>query len=386
MASVSSTISLIDNMSGALATIESNINSLKDSLKGVEDAGDSLNGANFSNFLASAEKAGKRMTEIGKEMSLALTAPLIMLGKEMFNAATDYEAAFAGMTKTVKGTAEQHEHLNEVVLQLSETTPSSYTELMGIAQQGGNFRSMSDSWVLMDQFAEVSGKTTDQFVKDWSTSPVQAMSDFFTGLSQLGENGGESILATLDKMGLTEIRESNLIAAMASRPELFASAIQTAVEAYGANTALWEEFGKQTSTQEAQNQMLANKLHNTMADFGDNLVKALQPALDMVNNILDAFNNLSEVDQTNILKGLAVIAALGPGLTIVGTAIKTIAAAMQLISGHGKEAADAVQGVVDAANNAKTTGAAAETAGLSTGSKIIGGVALLQSAGLYTKT
>ena len=555
MGSVSSTITLVDQMSSALSSIESNVNSLKSSLKNLESAGDNLNGANFDGFIKSAEKAGKRMTEIGKEMSLALTAPILLLGKEMFGDAVEYESAFAGMTKTVEGTTEQYEKLNEIVLELSETTPSSYTELMGIAQQGGNFdvaiedmetflksysalqaatdqhingeagaesvakflnvteggvsgierfssaivdlgnnyattedqilnmgnrmaaaahlagintpeilgmaaafssvgineeaggsaaskfikqmqlasevgyqaqarldavgehfasgmefsrfldsskkgdiadlaaqlnmttdavRSMADSWVLMDQFAEVSGKTTDQFVKDWSTSPVQAMSDFFTGLSQLGENGGESILATLDKMGLTEIRESNLIAAMASRPELFASAIQTAVEAYGANTALWEEFGKQTSTQEAQNQMLANKLHNTMADFGDNLVKALQPALDMVNNILDAFNNLSEVDQSNILKGLAVIAALGPGLTIVGGALKAIAAAMQLISGHGKEAADAVQGVVDAANTANTAGGAAE-AGLSTGSKIVGGVTLAAVAYLFAK-
>ena len=556
MGSVSSTITLVDQMSSALSSIESNVNSLKSSLKNLESAGDNLNGANFDGFIKSAEKAGKRMTEIGKEMSLALTAPILLLGKEMFGDAVEYESAFAGMTKTVEGTTEQYEKLNEIVLELSETTPSSYTELMGIAQQGGNFdvaiedmetflksysalqaatdqhingeagaesvakflnvteggvsgierfssaivdlgnnyattedqilnmgnrmaaaahlagintpeilgmaaafssvgineeaggsaaskfikqmqlasevgyqaqarldavgehfasgmefsrfldsskkgdiadlaaqlnmttdavRSMADSWVLMDQFAEVSGKTTDQFVKDWSTSPVQAMSDFFTGLSQLGENGGESILATLDKMGLTEIRESNLIAAMASRPELFASAIQTAVEAYGANTALWEEFGKQTSTQEAQNQMLANKLHNTMADFGDNLVKALQPALDMVNNILDAFNNLSEVDQSNILKGLAVIAALGPGLTIVGGALKAIAAAMQLISGHGKEAADAVQSVINAANG---EGAAAETAaetGLSTGSKLAGGITLAAVAALFAE-
>lgn len=555
MASVSSTISLIDNMSGALATIESNINSLKDSLKGVEDAGDSLNGANFSKYLASAEKAGKKIEKIGKQMSVALTTPLIMLGKEMYGDATEYEAAFAGMTKTVPGTIEQYKELNDIVLELSETTPSSYTDLMGIAQTGGNFdvpienmesflksysalqaatdqhingeagaesvakflnvteggvsgierfssaivdlgnnyattedqilsmgnrmaaaahlagigtpeilgmaaafssvgineeaggsaaskfikqmqlasevggqaqdmlaaagydfgsaldfsyaidsmkkselvdmaesmgmtteavKSMADSWVLMDQFAEVSGKTKDQFVKDWSTSPVQAMSDFFTGLSQLGDKGGESILATLDKMGLTEIRESNLIAAMASRPELFASAIQTAVEAYGANTALWEEFAVQTGTQAAQNAMLRNKLQNTMANFGDNLVKALQPALDMVNNLLTAFNNLSETDQSNILKGLAVIAALGPALTIVGGAIKAIAAAMKLISGSGNAAANAVKGVVDAANGADVAGGAAD-AGLSVGSKIAGGVALAAVAYLFSK-
>ena len=555
MGSVSSTITLVDQMSGALAGIEASINSMKSTLQSVAGEQTAIDKFNWDTFTTNAKKAGEKISKIGQEMSLALTAPLIMLGKEMFGDATEYEAAFVGMQKTVDGTVEQYERLNAVAKELSETTPSSYTELMGIAQTGGNLgvtidnmetflksysalqaatdqhiagesgaqlvadflnitdggvqnierfgsaivdlgnhfnatedqilgmgkrmaaagtlaglstpeilgmaaafrsvgineeaggsaaskfikqmqlasevggnaqakldavgqhfessldfsnwidsskkgdiadlaaslnmttdavRNMADSWVLMDQFAEVSGKTSEQFVKDWSKSPAQAMADFFTGLSQLGDKGGESILATLDKMGLTEIRESNLIASMAAHPELFASAIETAVAAYAGNTAMWEEFEKQTGTQAAQNQMLGNKLHNTLANFGENLTKALEPALKMVNDILDAFNNLSETDQTNILKGLAVIAALGPALAIVGGALKAIAAAMQLISGHGKGAADAVKGVVDAANGAEVTGAA-ETAGLSTGSKIVGGVTLAAVAYLFAK-
>ena len=558
MGSVSSTITLVDQMSSALADIESSINSMKSTLQSVAGEQTSIDSFNWDKFTQNAEKAGKKIEKIGKQMSVALTTPLIMLGKQMFGDATEYESAYVGMQKTVEGTAEQYEHLNETVLQLSETTPTSYTDLMGIAQTGGNLgvtidnmetflksfsalqaatdqhiagesgaqlvadflnitdggvqnierfgssivdlgnhfnatedqilgmgkrmaaagvlaglstpeilgmaaafrsvgineeaggsaaskfikqmqlasevggqaqqklaavgesfesgldfsyaidsmkkselvslaesmgmtteavKSMADSWVLMDQFAEVSGKTSEQFVKDWSKNPAQAMSDFFTGLSQLGDKGSESILATLDKMGLTEIRESNLIASMAAHPELFASAIETAVAAYAGNTAMWEEFEKQTGTQAAQNKMLGNKLHNTMANFGDNLTKALQPALEMVNKILDAFNNLSETDQTNVLKGLALIAALGPALTIVGGAIKAIAAAMKLISGSGKGAADAVKGVVDAANNADVTGAAggAAEAGLSTGAKVAGGVTLAAVAYLFAK-
>ena len=90
MASVSSTIMLVDQMSATLASIEGNVNSLKTALQSVEDVGNSLNGANFDGFIKSAESAGKRMTEIGKEMSLALTAPILMLGKEMFGDAVEY--------------------------------------------------------------------------------------------------------------------------------------------------------------------------------------------------------------------------------------------------------------------------------------------------------
>ena len=495
MGSVSSTITLVDQMSGALAGIEASINSMKSTLQSVAGEQTSIDKFNWGTFLSNAEAAGKRMKQIGQEMTLAVTTPLVLLGKKLYGSAVDYESAYVGMTKTVDGTVEQYEHLNEVVLELSETTPSSYEDLMGIAQTGGNLgvtidnmetflrsysalqaatdqhvageagaqlvadflnitdggvqnieqfgsalvdlgnhfnatedqilgmakrmaaagtlaglstpeilgmaaafrsvgineeaggsaaskfikqmqlasevggqaqakldavgqhfatsldfmnwidsskkgdiaaladqlgmtseavKSMADSWVLMDQFAEVSGKTSEQFVKDWSKNPAQAMSDFFTGLSQLGEKGGESILATLDKMGLTEIRESNLIAAMASHPELFANAIQTAIAAYTGNTAMWEEFAKQTGTQAAQNQMLGNKLENTMANFGDNVVKAVQPALDKVNELLTAFNGLSETDQDKIIGAFAAFAIGGPIVTAIGATVEAI--------------------------------------------------------------
>ena len=110
-----------------------------------------------------------------------------------------------------------------------------------------------------------------------------------------------------------------------------------AYKQYGMDTesnAMAEEVAKRYETQESQNAMLGNKLENSMADLGDNLVKALQPALDMVNNLLEAFNNLSEVDQTNIIKGLMIIAALGPALTIAGTAIKAMIASITITANN----------------------------------------------------
>lgn len=493
MATISTTLTLIDQMSDSLKSIHSAVDSVKESLDGMNtgasDAQDAIDGFSWANFLTGLEDAGTKIASAGEKMTLAVTAPLTIFGKKLYNASTEHETAFVGMQKTVEGTAEEYEHLNEVAHELSEITPVSYTELMGIAQTGGNVgvamdemegfmkgfamlqyasdqhisgdagvqlvadflniteggvqnidrfgssiidlgnhfnatedqilglgkrmasaahlagfatpeilgmatairsvgineeaggsaasklikqfqlaaevggnaqrklsgagvsfasgmefsnyldslskadlvglaeslemttdavQSMADSWLLLDQFAEVSGKTSQQFVEDWSKNPATAMEEFFYGLSALGENGAESILATLDKMGITEIRESNLVAALASRPELLASAIQTAIDAYTANTAMMEEFNKQTSTQEAQNTMLGNKLNNSMADLGDNVVRAVQPILDAVNGLLDAFNGLSEVDQDRIVMLLEGLVLGGPSLMAIG--------------------------------------------------------------------
>lgn len=521
MATIKSTIELVDKMSATLSNIEKNVDNLKKSLGGISDKQSDIDSFSWDTFIQNADKAASEMQRIGAEMSLAITAPLVKLGKKMYGNSVEYESAYVGMTKTVEGTEEQYEHLSELAKELSETTPMGYVDLMGIMQTGGNLgvgvdemenfvksyaqlqyatdqhiagengaqdvasflniieggvqnidkfgaaivhlgnnynatedqivhmgnrmaaaanlagmstpdvlgmataftavginaeaggsaasklikqlqmatevggqaqnalsaagfnydsaldfvnslssmknadivniadqmgmtkdslERMGDSWLMLEQFATVSGRTVDQFVKDWGTDAVGAMGAFFTGLNSLGDDGTESILATLDKMGLTEIRESNLIAAMASRPELFTGAVAAATQAYFDNVAMLEEFNKQMETQESQNAMLENKFDNTMQNLGDNLVEALQPALKMANDILDAFNNLSETDQTALIEALGFIALVGPGLTIAGTALKGIAGAMKLINSLGGGAGEAVEKVAGAAS------------------------------------
>lgn len=500
MASVNTIINITDNISRTLGSIQTAATRTKGALDDIGTSAtgteDQLNKFSFATFIANAEDAGKKISSIGRNMTLALTAPLVMLGKKLYDASTDHKTAYVGMTKTVEGTAEQYEHLNQVAREISENTPMNYVDVMGTMQTGGNLgvqvdqmeafarsyaalesatdkkiagetgaelvadfltimeggvdkiepfgssivhlgnnfnatedkilsmgkriaaaavlanfttpqvlgmatafnavgieaeaggsaasklikqmqlsaevgvkaqqafggefanavdfqnylatlkkadvvaiaedmgttvehvQSMADSWLSLEQFASVSGKTADQFVKDWKNNPAQGMMDFFYGLNKMDTSGVESTLAMLDKMGITEVRQSNLVAAMASKPELFAAALTAAVKGYEENTAMWAEFEKQTDTQAAQNQMLANKLDNSMADLGDNVVKAVQPALDKVNELLDAFNKLSEADQDKIVNTFMVFAVGGPIVMAIGgtiTAISNIA-------------------------------------------------------------
>lgn len=502
MATINTILSITDNISAQLGTIQGAVDNIKGSFDGlnggISGSEDKLNKFSWATFLKNAEDAGTRMAGIGTKMTLAITAPLVILGKKLYNTATEHETAFVGMTKTVDGTAEQYERLNQVAKEISETTPMGYVDVMGTMQTGGNLgvqidqmetfarsyaalesatdrkisgeagaklvadfltimeggvgkiepfgsaivhlgnnfnstedkilsmgkhmaaasvlagfttpqvlgmatafsavgieaeaggsaaskmikqmqlsaevgakaqktfsaeygsaldfqnylstakkadvvaiaeglgttaeqvQRMADSWLSLEQFAQVSGKTADQFVKDWGKNPAQGMMDFFFGLNKMDTSGIESTLAMLDKMGITEVRQSNLVGAMAAKPELFAAAVSAAVQAYGENTAMWEEFNKQVDTQAAQNQMLGNKLENSMANLGDNLVSALQPALDKVNELLTAFNSLSEADQQKVINTFLIFAVGGPIVTAIG---KTISAISSISSG-----------------------------------------------------
>lgn len=505
MATISSTVSLVDNISSKLTTIKGNLDDVVSSFESLQGSFDTsqskANGFSWDTFIKNCETAGQKIADVGTKMTLALTTPLVLLGKSMYGAATDYESAFAGVRKTTDATEEEYQALYDGMLQLSETETSvGFVDLAGIMEMAGqlgvaeeellnftktyadlqestnisgsegaadlqrflnlteqstqnvarvggvivelgnNFATteteilamairmastgdlagftsteilalsaalssvgigaeaggsaagklmksmqlaaelgadaydllggtygnavdfsyfisskenllsvaqelgittdyveqLGQSWLDMEKFAQVSGKTADQFRTDWADNPAQGMLDFFVGLGNLDASGQQSALSMLNEMGITEIRLSNLVAAMAGNSDLYSQALQMAYDAYMQDVdinALAVEAGKRYSTQESQNAMLGNKLQNTMADFGDNLVTAFQPALDCVNDLLESFNALSETDQTKVLEVLGALALTGPLLTGVG---KTVEAVGKISSGIQK--------------------------------------------------
>ena len=513
MATISSTIELVDKMSSTLSTIEGNINSMKNTLKSVSGEQSSIDGFSWKTFLKNAEDAGEKMVKIGSKMTAAVTTPLVLLGKKMYGNAVDYESAFAGVKKTTDATDEEFQVLYNDLLKISETTPTGFVEAaeimemagqLGVAKEqlsqftetyialqaatniqgeegaadlarflnvtekttanvdkvggvivalGNNFatteneilsmatrmgatadlagfssaeilafsaalssvginaeaggsaagklmkkmqlaaevggkaqdaisgihwtetdkktgvstevwlkdlvsnglefvnyldtlksaekvdiadqlgmttdalQNMADSWLALDQFSEVMGLDKVGFLESWDDSAAKSMLRFFQGLGGLDAEKGNSVLAQLAEMDITEIRLSNLVAAMSGNSELFAQALAMAYKEYGLDydaNALAEEFGKRLNTQEAQNQMLGNKLDNSMADLGENLVQMIQPALDKVNELLTAFNSLGEADQSAILTAFAIFAAGGPIVTAVGATVEII--------------------------------------------------------------
>ena len=496
MATISSTITLVDKMSSQLSTIESNINSMKSTLKSVSGEQSSIDSFSWATFLANAEAAGEKIKKIGQKMSLALTTPLLMLGKKLYGTATDYESAFTGVRKTTDATEEEFAQLYSDLLNIAETNPAGFVEAAGIMEMAGqlgvgvdeltgftrayiglqeatnisgeegaadlarflnvtekttanvskvggvivglgnNFattereilsmatrmgatadlagftsyeilafsaalssvginaeaggsaagklmkrmqlaaevggtaqeklaaagyeyesgldfvnalagmkkgdiaeiadkmgitvdavKDLGDNWLAMEQFSEVMGVDSAGFLKSWDAGAAQTMLKFFQGLGNLDPEAGNSVLAQLAEMDITEIRLSNLVAAMAGNSELFEAALAEAYKQYYGDTgenALAEEVAKRYETQESQNAMLGNKLENSMADLGDNLVKMVQPALDKVNELLTAFNSLSETDQNAILTAFMVFAAGGPIVTAVGATVEVI--------------------------------------------------------------
>lgn len=106
-------------------------------------------------------------------------------------------------------------------------------------------------------YAAVSGMTGEQFKKTFKEDAVVALSAFIDGIDNV-ERNGKTAIAVLDDMGLTEVRLSNTILALAGGEEVMSNAIATANEAWEENTALAIEAGKRYETTESQIQLMKN--------------------------------------------------------------------------------------------------------------------------------
>jgi TP901 family phage tail tape measure protein len=180
------------------------------------------------------------------------------------------------------------------------------------------------------EFARVSGMTSKEFATAWETSPITAIQSFITGLGKLDESG-ESAVLVLDNLGLTGIRQSNMLKSLGLASDLLADSIDTANNAWQENTALVNEANTRYETTESKLAMLKNSAVNLAASFGELLI----PLVDSLNSLLQKaigwLDGLSEEQKSALVTILEIAAAVGPLLVVLGKLITMINAAIKII-------------------------------------------------------
>ena len=142
----------------------------------------------------------------------------------------------------------------------------------------------------LDQYASVSDMTGEQFKKTFQKDAVEALSAFIGGLNDT-ERNGKSAIAILDDMGLSEVRLSNTILALAGSGDLMTRAIQTANTAWDENTALATEAGKRYETVESQARIMVNAFKELGITAYDDLREPLVGGIGAITDKLHQFND-----------------------------------------------------------------------------------------------
>ena len=184
----------------------------------------------------------------------------------------------------------------------------------------------------LKDFAKVAGMTTDEFKAMWKSDPAGAIEAFIVGLSKMDEQG-ISAIATLEEMGLTEVRLRDTLLRATNATELFSEAQETANEAWEENVALSNEASKRYATTESKLKNLKNTAILAAQRIGDDLNSTIQNLIDGAKDLLEKFMALDEEQRLMIIKLAAITAAAGPTITVFSKIVKVVGS---VSTGFGK--------------------------------------------------
>ena len=316
--------------------------------------------ASTTEIAAVAEAAGQ--LGIQKDALLDFTRIMTMLGTATNMTAEDAATALARFANITGMSADNYDRLGAVIVDLGNnfaTTESEITQMGTRLASGGKLAGLTEPQIMalaaamssvgieaeaggtamtqtlnaiekavatgedsLQSFADVAGMSADSFAEMWNTDALGALTAFIRGLGNLDEQG-ESAVLVLEDLGLTGIRQSNMLKSLALAADQMDSAVQTANTAWDENIALTNEANKRYATTQSKLDMMQNAYNNLKVAVGDAFTPALRDAYDAGTDVL---NVLGEFVQENpaLVKGVATFTGVVGGATVALTAYAAI--------------------------------------------------------------
>lgn len=170
----------------------------------------------------------------------------------------------------------------------------------------------------LSEFARIAGMSSEEFSSAWKNDAMSALTSFIGGLGKLDEQG-ESTVLVLEDLGLTGIRQSNMLKALGLAADQMTGAVNTANTAWQQNTALTNEANKRYATAQSRLTMMQNAYNNLKVAIGDAYTPALSEAYGVGTKVL---NEITKFVQANP----GVVAAITGLSTALGAAAVAAAA------------------------------------------------------------
>ncbi|MDY7044034.1 phage tail tape measure protein [Virgibacillus sp. M23] len=205
------TKNLSDQYNNAVAQMNRTENQLNDITRAIEEQTNPWKrlSRNMTDAGDKMQTVGRNMTDFGRNYSMRVTAPIVAGGVAIFKAASDYESAFAGVEKTVDGTAEQMQGLRQSIRDMAKEIPSSTTEIAKVAEAAGQLgiktESIEEFTRTMIDLGEATNMTSDQAATEFArfANIVGMSQDDFDKL-------GSTVVALGNNLATTESEISSM--------------------------------------------------------------------------------------------------------------------------------------------------------------------------------
>ena len=288
-------------------------------------------GNNFATTESDIVQMATRLASSGTIAGLSAT-DIMALSTAMSSVGINAEAGGTAMAQTIA-------KMEKAVANGAEDMTKSFADL-----QAASWEDLSG----LESFARVAGMSAQEFSNAWKGEPIQAISAFINGLHQLDESD-ESVILTLEELGLKGVRQSNMLQALALASDMMGDAINTANTAFEENVALQNEANTRYGTTESAMKQTAEAFSNLKVKIGDELQPTFQEFLSFSQV---AMKSMSEGFDEGGLTGMigAFGDALSEGLNKVVELIPTaISLGGELLGALGQGIMDNLPAIVDAA-------------------------------------
>ena len=226
----------------------------------------------------------------------------------------------------------------------------------------------------LDDFARVAGMTSEQFAQMWENNPAEAFQAFIVGLGGMNDEGMGAI-ATLNEIGITELRLSDTLLRSANATDLISDALTRANGAWEENAALMTESDMRLQTTASKLTNIKNSLIAVGIEFADTMAPEIQTVVDGLGDAVKWFGALDDKTRRNIVTWGLYAAAVGPALKVIGKIGTTVTGAIGTFGKFSQRIGEA-----GAAFRATGSAATALTTLLGSGGMLVAGVAAATAA------
>lgn len=178
----------------------------------------------------------------------------------------------------------------------------------------------------LENFAHYAGMSADEFSAAWQDSASDTMQTLLEGIAS-----ADNMTVALEELGVTGIRQTDVMKRLASNTDLVAQGLQLANEGWEDNIALSKEVDNKNDSLASKFEMLKNRVIAVAEEVGKPLADAMleaidaaEPLFEAIENGARAFSEMSDGEQKSVIQTVAIIAALGPALSLFGKVTSSV--------------------------------------------------------------
>lgn len=178
----------------------------------------------------------------------------------------------------------------------------------------------------LTKFAKYSGKSAEEFKKQWNTDSSGAFNGLLKGLQS-----AENLTVALDDLGINNTQDIQAMMALVNGYDLVTESVNRSNTAYQENTALQEEFNAKNETTASKLANTKNNIIEAARSIGETMLPSIKDASTTVADFAKGLSQMSDEQKRAVVNTGATVIAIGAISKVSAGAIKGVGGIVEAV-------------------------------------------------------